>query len=101
MWFATIWKYCERQWFQNMIKEVLRVANVLLSHHIGHMESIDSPNHGQHEILGPDLLLHLLRDIISQYAPFRRMMELQNIPSLVPNHTSLNLIFLVSFENGQ
>jgi hypothetical protein len=65
------------------------------------MESIDSLGNGQHEILDPDLLLHLLRDIISRYTPFRRMMKFQSESTLVPSHKSLKYIFVVSLENGQ
>jgi hypothetical protein len=68
--FATVWKYREQQWFQNMTKKVLCVVIVLLSHQINDMESIDSPNNGQHEFLDPDLLLHVLRDVISRCAHF-------------------------------
>jgi hypothetical protein len=85
--FATIWKYCKQQWFQNMTKEVLGVVTVLLSHQTDDRESIDSPNNGQHELFGPDLLLHVLRDIISRYVPFRRMMnfKVSQLSSPVPN----------------
>jgi hypothetical protein len=65
------------------------------------VESINSPNNVQHEFLFPDLLLHLLRDIISWYSPFRRVMKFQSEPTLVPSHQSLTFIFLVSLENGQ
>jgi hypothetical protein len=99
--FAIVWKYYEQQWFQNMTKEVLYVVTVLLSHQINDVESIDSTNNGQHEFSSPDLLLHLLRDITSRYAPFRRMMEFQTKPTLVPNHKSLKFIFLMSLKNGQ
>jgi hypothetical protein len=64
--FAPVWKYCEQQWFQKMNQKVLRVVAVLLSHQINDVEPIDSPNDAQHEFLGPDLLLHLLRDMISR-----------------------------------
>jgi hypothetical protein len=47
---ATIWKYCGQPQFQNPTKEVLYF--VLLNYQIGDVESIDSPNSGQHEILG-------------------------------------------------
>jgi hypothetical protein len=63
--FATVWKYCEQQWFQNMTMEVRAVITVLLSSQVHDVESINSPNNVQHEFLFPDLLLHLLRDIIS------------------------------------
>jgi hypothetical protein len=98
--FATVWKYYEQQWFQNIIREVLWVVTVPLSHQINDAESIDSSNNGQHEFLGPNLLPHLLRDIISRYAPFRRMMKFQSELTLVPSHKFLNCIFLGSFENG-
>jgi hypothetical protein len=52
---ATVWKYCEQQRFQNMIKEVLCVVTVPLSHQIDDVESIGSPNHDQSELLGLDL----------------------------------------------
>jgi hypothetical protein len=42
--FATVWKYWEQQWFQNVIKEVPSVVTVLLSHRIDDVEAIDSPN---------------------------------------------------------
>jgi hypothetical protein len=84
-----------------MTKEVLCVVTVLLSHQIDDVESINPPNNSQHEFLGPDLLLHLLRDIISRYAPFLRMMELQSELTLVPSHKYLKFIFLVSLENRQ
>jgi hypothetical protein len=61
---ATVRKYCGQKWFQNMTKEVICAVTVLLSHQIDDVESIDSPNNGQQEILGLDLLLHLLGDII-------------------------------------
>jgi hypothetical protein len=64
--FATVWRYSEQPWFQNMTKEVLCVVTVLLNHQIDDVESINSPNSGQHELLGPDLLLHLLSEIISR-----------------------------------
>jgi hypothetical protein len=99
--FATVWKYCEQQWFQNMLKEILYVVTVLLSHQIDDVEFIDSPNNGQHELLGLDLLLHLLRDIISPYAPFCRMMKLQNESTLAPSHKSLKFIVFVSLEDVQ
>jgi hypothetical protein len=76
--FATVWKYCQQHWFQNMTQEVPCVVTGLLSHQINNLESISSPNNGQHEFLGPDLLFHLLGDIISQYAPFRRKTEFQS-----------------------
>jgi hypothetical protein len=63
--FETVWKYCEQQWFQNITKELLSVVTVLLNHQIDDVESIDSPNNSQHELLDPDLSLRLLRDIIS------------------------------------
>jgi hypothetical protein len=72
--FATVWKYYQQQWFQNTNKEVKCVVTVVLSHQIDDVESIDSPSNGQDEFLGPDVLLHLLRDIISRCAAFRRMM---------------------------
>jgi hypothetical protein len=65
------------------------------------LESIDSPNNGQHEFFGPDLLLHLLRDTISRGASFRRMMKFQSEPTLVPSHKSLKFIALVNLENRQ
>jgi hypothetical protein len=99
--FATVWKYCEQQWFQNVTKEVLRLVTVLLSHQIGDVESIDAPNNSQHGFLAPDLLLHLLRDIISRCVAFRRMMKFQSEPTPVPSHKSLKLIFLVRLENRQ
>jgi hypothetical protein len=64
--FATVWKYCQQQWFQNMTKEVLCVVTVLLSHQIDDVESTDSLNNDEHEFLGPNLLLHLLSDVISR-----------------------------------
>jgi hypothetical protein len=91
--FATVWKDCEQQLFQNTTKEVLWVLTVLLSHQIDSVESIDSPNYGQQEFLGPDLLLHLLRDTISRYAPFRRVMKFQGESTLVPRHKSLKFIY--------
>jgi hypothetical protein len=84
-----------------MTKEVLCVVIVLLSHQIHHVESIDSPNNNQHKFFSPDLLLYLLRDITSRYALFRRMMEFQSEPTLVPSHKSFEFIFLFSLENGQ
>jgi hypothetical protein len=84
-----------------MAKEALCVVIVLVSHHIDDVESIDSPNTGQHEILGPDLLHHTLKDIISRYALFRRIVKFQSEPTLVPSHKTLKFIFLVSLENGQ
>jgi hypothetical protein len=63
--FATVWKYSEQQWFQNMAQKVLCVVTALLRYQIDDMESIDSPNNRQHEFLGPDLLHRLLRDMIS------------------------------------
>jgi hypothetical protein len=84
-----------------MTNEVLCIVTLLLSHQIGDAESIDSPNHGHHEFLSPDLLRHLLRAIVLQYAPFRRMMKFQSEPTLGPSHKSLKFIFLVSFENEQ
>jgi hypothetical protein len=48
---------------------------VLVSHHIDDVEFIDSPENGQHEFLGPNLLRHLLSGIISRDASFRRMMK--------------------------
>jgi hypothetical protein len=83
-----------------MTKEVLCIVTVLLGHQIDDVESIDSPNSNQHEFLGPDLLLHLVKDVISRYAPFRRMMKLQNEPTFVPSHKSLKFIFVVNLENG-
>jgi hypothetical protein len=108
--FATVWKYSEQQWLQNMTKEVLCVVMtkevlcavfVLPSHQIDDVESIDSPNNGQHEFLSPDLSLHLLRDILSRYVPFRRMLKFQSEPTFVRSHKSVKFIFLVSHENGQ
>jgi hypothetical protein len=63
---VTVWKYCEQQWFQILTPEVLCVLIVLLSHQTDGMESVDSSNNGQHEVLRPGLLLHRLRGIISQ-----------------------------------
>jgi hypothetical protein len=83
-----------------MTKEVLCVASVLVSHQIDDVESIDSPNNGQHEFLSPDLLLYFLRNIISRYALFHRMTEFRSEQTLIPSHKSLDLIFLVSLENG-
>jgi hypothetical protein len=91
--FVTVWKYCEQQCFQNVTKEVLCVVTVLFSHHIDDVESIDSPNNGQYEFLGPGLLLHLLSNIISQYAPFSRMVKFQSEPTLVSSHKSLKFPF--------
>jgi hypothetical protein len=101
MWFTTVWKSCERQSFQNMIKEVLCAVTMLLSHHINAVESIDSRKNSQHEFLGPDLLFDLLRDIISRYARFLRMMKFQSEPTPIPSRKTLKLIFLVNFETGQ
>jgi hypothetical protein len=84
-----------------MTNEVLCVVTVLPSHQVDNVESIDSPSNGQHEFWGPDLLLRLLRDFISRYAPFRRMMKFQSEPTLFPSPKSLKFIFLVSLENGQ
>jgi hypothetical protein len=98
---ATVWKYCEQQRFQNMTREALCIVIVLLSHQIDNAESIDSPNNGQYELLDLDSLLQLLRGIISRYTPLRRMIKVQSEPTLVPSHKSLNLVFLVSLENGQ
>jgi hypothetical protein len=50
--FATIWKYCGQQQFRNTTKEVLYFVIVLLGYQIGDVESINSPNSGQHEIFG-------------------------------------------------
>jgi hypothetical protein len=101
MWFATTWEYCKLQWFQNMTKEVLSIVTVLLGHQINDVESIDSPNNSQHEILGPDLLLHLLRDIILGHLLFRRMMKFQSKLTLVHSHKSSKFLFPVTFQNGQ
>jgi hypothetical protein len=90
--FVTVWKYCEQQWFQNITKGVLCVVIVVLSHQINDEESIDSPNNGQHEVLGSDLLFPLWRDIISRYAPFCKMTEIQSETVLVLSHKSLNSI---------
>jgi hypothetical protein len=76
-----------------MTKEVLYVVTVLLSHQIDDVKSVNSPNNGQHDFLGPYLLLRLLRDIISRYAIFRRMMEFQSEPILVLGYKYLKLIF--------
>jgi hypothetical protein len=89
MQFATAWKYCEQQWFQNMTKELLCVVTVSLSHEIDEVESIDPPDNGQHKFWGPDLSLHLVTDIILRHAPFRRMMKFQSEPTLVPSHKFL------------
>jgi hypothetical protein len=99
--FAPVRKYYEQQRFQNTTKEILCVVTVLLSYQINDVESIDSPDNGQHEFLGLDLLLHLLSDVISRDPPFRRMTKFQNEPTLIPNHKSLKFIFLVSLENEQ
>jgi hypothetical protein len=99
--FATVWEYCKQQWFQNMTKEVLCVAAVLLSHQIEDVESIDSPDNGPHAMLGLDLLLHLWRDIISQSAPFHRTKKFQTESTLLPHHKSLKFTFLVSLKNRQ
>jgi hypothetical protein len=99
--FAAVWKYYGQQWFQNMIKQVLYVVTVLLSRQIDDMESIDSPNNGQHEFLRPDFLFHLLTDIISRCALFCRITKFQSEPPLVPSHKTLNFIFLMNLENGQ
>jgi hypothetical protein len=98
--FAIVWKYCDQQRFQNMAKEVLYGVIVLLSRQFDDLESIDSPNDGQHELLGPDLLLHRLKNIISRYAPFRGIMKVQSEPILVSSHKSFQFIFLLSLENG-
>jgi hypothetical protein len=71
--FATVWKYGEHQWFQNMTNEALCIVTVLFTHRTDDIESIDSSNNSQLELLGPDLLLHFLRDIISQYTLFRKI----------------------------
>jgi hypothetical protein len=84
-----------------MIKKVLCAVTVLLSHQTDDVKPIDFPNNGQHEFLGPDLLFRCLRDIISRYAPFRRMMKFQSEPTVVASRKSLKFIFLVSRENGQ
>jgi hypothetical protein len=99
--FATVCKYCEQQWFQNMTEEALYVATVPASHQADDVESGDFPNNSQHEFLGPDLLLDLLRNIISPYAPFRRMMKFQCEPTLVPSHRSVKFIFLLGLEDTQ
>jgi hypothetical protein len=101
MQFATVWKYCEQQRFQNITKQGLCIVVARLSHQIDDVESIDSPNAGQPELLGPDLLLDFVREIISRYAPFHRMMKFQIEPTLVPTHKSLKIIFPVSLANGQ
>jgi hypothetical protein len=90
--FVTIWKYCEQQWFQNMTKQVLCAVTVLFNHQINDVESIDSINNAEHEILGPDLLPYLLRDTISRYTPSHRMMNFQSEPTFVPSHKSLDFI---------
>jgi hypothetical protein len=84
-----------------MIKKALRVVTVLLSHQTDDVESIDFPNNGQHESLSPGLLLRFLSNIISRYAPSRRMMKFQSESTLVPSHKPLSCILLVSLENGQ
>jgi hypothetical protein len=62
---------------------------------------IGAPNNDQHEILGSGFLLHLLNDIISRCASFRKVMEFQSEPTLIPGGNYLKHIFLVRLENGQ
>jgi hypothetical protein len=50
--FATVWKYCEPE-FQNVTEEVLCAGTMLLSHQIGDVEFIDSPNKDRHELWVP------------------------------------------------
>jgi fumarate reductase subunit C len=76
--FATVWKYYEQQWLQNMAKEVLCIVAVLLSHQIDDVDSISSRS-----------------------TPFRRMMKFQSEPILVSIDKSLKFIFRVSLENEQ
>jgi hypothetical protein len=85
----------------NIIKEVLCVVIVLLKHQMDDVESIDSLNNDPHEFLGPDLLLHLLRDVISRYAPFRRTVKFQSEPTPFSSHKFLNFLFPISLENEQ
>jgi hypothetical protein len=73
---------------------------MMLSHQIDDEESTNSLNNGQHEILGPDLLPHLLRDIIPRYLPCHRTTEFQSELTLVSSDRSLKIIFLMTFENG-
>jgi hypothetical protein len=53
MLFVIVWKHGEQQWFQNMTKEVLCVATVLLSRQIDDAGSIDSANNGRHDFWVP------------------------------------------------
>jgi hypothetical protein len=84
-----------------MSKEILWILTMLLSHYIDDVESIDSVNTDQHECLCPELVLHLLRHILSRYAPFRRLMKFQSESALVPSHKSFKFAFLMILENGK
>jgi hypothetical protein len=91
--FTTVWKYCEQQWFQNMTRELLYIVTVLLSHRIDDVKSIDFQHNAQHGFLGPDLLLHLLRDLISRYAPFHIITKFQVDQLSSPLANPWNLFF--------
>jgi hypothetical protein len=94
------WKYCEQHWFHNVTQEVLGVVNVLFNHQIDDVKTINFPNHGQHELLGRDLLVNLLSDNMSQCAPFHEKTKFRSRPTLIHSDKSWKFAFLLGSRMG-
>jgi hypothetical protein len=62
--FPAVWKNCGPQGFDNIVKEIVNVVTLLLSHRIDKVKSIDSPNDSQHELFSPDMVFDFMRDLI-------------------------------------
>jgi phage-related holin len=62
--FPAVWKNCTRQGFHNIVKEIVSVVSMLLSHWIDKVKSIDPPNNSQHELFSPDSVLDFMRDLV-------------------------------------
>jgi hypothetical protein len=99
--FSAVWKYCEQQQFHNLVKEVLCVVTVLLSHRIDDVTTNNFPNNNQHKLLSRDSLFDPLKDITARHALFRGMVKFQNKPTLIPSDKSLKFTFVMGFKNGR
>jgi hypothetical protein len=96
MQFPAVWKSCIQHRLYNITEEALCVRTVLLRHRTDDVKSISSSNSDQHELLGDDLLLGLLRDVLAGHAPFRGVTKFQSKSTRVPSSKSSKFIFLLA-----
>jgi hypothetical protein len=75
------------------------VVIVLLNCRIDDMKSINSQNNDQHELWCLDWLLEFLRDPVTPYDLFHRMMKFQCAPTFIACDKSLKSTLLVGVED--